>query len=104
MAAFFDAGILGIVTVLFLVAPVYAALREYGKNTAVNILIVCAVAGIAASQVVRMVAHGFRQADLRAFANSEFLVVLGGLCGLCGGWWCARSRLWVCPRSSKQCW
>lgn len=77
-AAFFDAEIIGILIVLFLVAPVYASLREYRKNTAGNILAVCAIAGIVASQIARMIAHGFRQADLRAFANSGISVILIG--------------------------
>jgi hypothetical protein len=68
----FDAGILGILITLFVVAPVYSAMREYRKNSARNILIVCGGAGIVASQVARMVSQGFPQADLRAFATRGF--------------------------------
>jgi hypothetical protein len=85
LAVVFDAEILGIVIVLFLVAPAYVGLRESGKNTARNILLVCAGAGILASQIARMIAQGFRQADLRAFANSGTSPILGCLCGLAAG-------------------
>lgn len=85
LAVVFDAGILGILIVLFLVAPAYAGLREYGKNTARNTLIVCTGAGAVASQIARMIAQGFRQTDLRAFANSGSSLALGLLCGLAAG-------------------
>jgi hypothetical protein len=81
----FDAEILGILLVLFLVAPIYLVLRHYGKNSALNILIVCAGAGLLASQIARTISHGFRQADLRAFASSGISPILGGLCGLAAG-------------------
>jgi hypothetical protein len=85
LAVFFDAWILGMATLLVLVAPAYAGLREYGKLSARNTLLVCAVAGIAASQFARSIAQGFRQADLRAFANSAASPVLGCICGLAAG-------------------
>ena len=85
LAVVFDAGILGILMVLFVVAPAYARLRQSGKNTARNILILCAGAGIAASQIARLFAQGIRQTDLRAFANSGVSPILGGLCGLAAG-------------------
>jgi hypothetical protein len=81
----FDAEILGIFFVLFLVAPVYWGLRQYGKNSARNILIVCGGAGILASPIARMISHGFRQADLRVFASSGISPILGCLCGLAAG-------------------
>jgi hypothetical protein len=65
----FDAEILGILFVLFLIAPAYWGLRQYGKNSARNILIVCGGAGILASQIARVISHGFRQADLRALEH-----------------------------------
>jgi len=68
LAVFFDAG-----------------LRECGKITTRNTLMVCAAAGIAASQIARVIAHGFRQAELRAFANSGASPILGCLCGLTAG-------------------
>jgi hypothetical protein len=85
LAVLFDAGILGILTVLFIVAPAYAALRHHGKNSVRNTLILCAVAGVMASQLARMTSQSFRQADLRAFANSETSPILGCLCGLAAG-------------------
>jgi hypothetical protein len=81
----FDAEIVGILLVLFLVAPIYLGLRHNGRNSALNILIVCGGAGILASQIARMISHGFHQADLRAFANSEISPILGCLCGLAAG-------------------
>jgi len=84
-AVVFDAEILGILFVLFLVAPVYWGLRQYGKNSARNIAIVCGGAGILASQIARMISHGFRQPDLRAFASSGISPILGCLCGLAAG-------------------
>ena len=68
-AVVFDAGLLGMLAVLFVVAPIYFALRKRGRNSALSILPVCAGAGILASQVAWMASHSFRQADLRAFAN-----------------------------------
>jgi hypothetical protein len=81
----FDAGILGILLVLFLVAPIYSGLRKYGKNSALNIMILCGGAGLLASQIARMVSRGFHQADLRAFASSGIVPILGCLCGLAAG-------------------
>jgi hypothetical protein len=85
MAAFLDAESLGIVIVLFLVAPIYAMLRKCGRNTAGYILTACAVSGVVASLIARVIAQSFRQADLRAFANSEASLGLGCLCGLAAG-------------------
>jgi hypothetical protein len=84
MAVVFDGELLGFLVVLFLVAPIYAGLREYRRNSARKILIVCAAAGLAASQVARA-AQNFRQADLRAFANSWVSPVIGCFCGLAAG-------------------
>jgi hypothetical protein len=85
MAVFFDAEILGVLTLLFFLGPAYAGLRATGKNTAVNTLILCAVAGVAASQVAHLIAQGFRQAELRAFAGSDMAPILGCVCGLAAG-------------------
>jgi hypothetical protein len=38
-----------------------------------------------ASQIARVIALGFRQADLRAFANSGASPILGRLCGPAAG-------------------
>jgi hypothetical protein len=85
LAVFFDAGILAILIVLFLVAPVYAGLWKYRKNTVRNTLVLCAGAGVIASQIARVIAHDFRQPDLRAFAGSGTPPILGCLCGLAAG-------------------
>jgi hypothetical protein len=85
LAVVFDAGILGILIVLFVVAPAYFGLREARRNTARNIPIVCAGAGILASQIARMIAQGFPQTDFRAFANSGTSPILGCLCALAAG-------------------
>lgn len=105
LAVVFDAGILGILAVLVLVAPAYAGLRKSGTNTARNILLPCAGAGIAASQVARLAAQGVRQTDLRAFANSATSPILGCLCGLAAGGFIAyfanrriaRTPVWCVP-------
>ena len=105
LAVVFDAEILGILIVLFFVAPAYVGLREVRRNTARNILIVCAGAGILASQIARIIAQGFRQADLRAFASSGTSPILGCLCGLAAGGFIAyfanrrlaRVPIWCAP-------
>lgn len=84
-AVVFDAQILGTLMVLFIVAPAYFGLRESRRITDRNIVIVCAGAGILASQIARVAAHGFAQADLRAFANSAVSPILGCICGLAAG-------------------
>jgi hypothetical protein len=85
LAVVFDGQILGFLVTLFLVLPVYAGLRENGRNSARNILMVCAGAGLIASQIARFIAQGFQQRDLRAFANSWQSPVVGCLCGLVAG-------------------
>src|SRR5580692_7757039 len=68
-------------------------------------LIVCAGADILASQIARMIVQGFRQADLRAFANSGTSPILGCLCGLAAGGFIAyfanrrlaRVPIWCAP-------
>jgi len=85
MAVVFDGQILAGLMVLLLVAPAHIALRRSGKDSAGNTLGLCAAAGIAASQVARLIAQGFRQADLRAFANSWESPIIGFICGLAAG-------------------
>jgi hypothetical protein len=79
----FDAEILGILFVLFLVAPVYWGLRQSGKNSARNILIVCGGAGILASQIARMITWppsggSARFRELGGFAHSGPTLRAGG--------------------------
>jgi hypothetical protein len=85
MAVVFDGEILGCLVALFLVVPAYVGLRENGRNSANNVVMVCTAAGLIASQIGRLIAQGFRQADLRAFANSWQSPIIGCLCGLAAG-------------------
>jgi hypothetical protein len=85
LAVVFDGQILGFLTLLFLVAPAWVGLRHNGRNSLRNGLILGAAAGIVASQIARLIAQGFRQADLRAFANSWQSPLIGCLCGLAAG-------------------
>ena len=85
MAVVFDGQILAGLMMLFLVAPAYIGLRRNGKDSVRNVLALTGAAGIVASQIARLIAQGFRQADLRAFANSWESPIVGCLCGLAAG-------------------
>jgi hypothetical protein len=85
MAVVFDGQILGSLMVLFLVAPVYAALRARGHDSFRNLVTLGGAAGIVGSQIARMISQGFRQPDLREFANSWQSPAIGCLCGLAAG-------------------
>jgi hypothetical protein len=80
MAVAFDATVLAYVMAI----PVYLLLRAAGRMSPSHVPVVFALAGVAASQLVRATEH-FRQPALHAFAASWLSPLFGTVCGLAAG-------------------
>lgn len=84
MAVIFDGTLLGYFMALLMALPIYLYLKASGKTSVIRVLILFALAGICASQLVASM-QGFRQPGLRDFAVSWSSPLLGCLCGLVSG-------------------
>jgi hypothetical protein len=84
MAVIFDGTLLGYVGALLIAVPVYVLLRTTGRLSMIRVLILFSLVGVLASQFVHVV-QGFRQPDLREFAESWLSPLFGCICGLLSG-------------------
>jgi hypothetical protein len=80
MAVAFDATVLAYVMAI----PVYLFLRATGRMSRLRVLVVFALAGVAASQLVHVTEH-FQQPALHAFAGSWLSPLFGSVCGVVAG-------------------
>lgn len=74
----------GTLLAYFVAVPVYWILKNSGKLSTLRVLLVFALAGVVASQLVHPL-QDFRQPLLREFAISWLAPLFGCLCGLVSG-------------------
>jgi hypothetical protein len=80
----FDGTLLGYVSELCLILPIYFLMTRTDRFSSDRVITLFTIVGVAVAQLVHILEH-FQQPALRAFANSWFSSVLGGVCGLAGG-------------------
>lgn len=80
----FDGAIFAYILLVSLVIPVCYLLKAAGRLSRATILMAFAAAGIAGSQIARLMTH-MRQDFLSDFSNSADSPLLGLLCGLTAG-------------------
>jgi hypothetical protein len=91
-AVVFDGTLLGYFMAVLMAVPIYLVCKGHGKLAVARVLILYALAGVLASQLVHVL-QGFRQPALREFAVSWAAPLFGCMCGLASG------RSLLCSRS-----